>query len=268
MHFFKPALKICGFYSLALVVVTFLITALAYLLGVFECKPAPRTETPTQKEVRKLPNTLKGMACDKKGGLCVDALLVASLKEHTVSDFIDAANHYPEVNTVCFSNRGGRTQIAEDLYKILQKYGYDTCMGGYYEISDQTDNRITAELSNSDESMIFVEKPVCASSCALLLLAGENRLAIGNNFELKVHRSGLNFCFLDCKYQLDTGAFSMSSFDYMIENAKRMMPSNKEHYYEQIETKPFDDEELRLIAFEDAIKWQVFTDELKEQPSY
>lgn len=270
MHVFKPSLKTWAFYLLVAIITTLLIIAtlvMANSIGVFQCKPDVKTRTPEQQKIGMLPNTLKGLACDRQGGLCVDALLVSNLRDHTVSDFIDAANHYPDVNTVCFSSRGGKTKIAKDLYKILQKYGYDTCMGGYYEISNQTDERVPADLFNDEESIINVTKPVCASSCALLLLAGEKRVAIGSNFELQVHRSGLNFCFLDSKHQLDTGAFIMVWFDYMIENAKNMKPSNKSRYYKQIQTKPFDDAELRLISFDDAIKWQVFTSELKEQPS-
>ncbi|WP_417442094.1 hypothetical protein [Idiomarina sp.] len=262
-------MKLKEFSVRALIVLVLLLVAftgvgvLAALAGlIFDCDSKPKNSSTKTSLVTHLPNTFRGLACDQRGGTCIEAFIMRSITERTIKDFASAVELYPKLKTVCFANKGGSVRTARIIYKFLQNNNYDTCMASYYEVSQETDSRLASKEDYSGE-VISKENPSCSSSCAVMLLAGKNRIAIGSNFQLQVHRPGRKFCFSECEWRFDAGTFFMGDFEEMIENAKDMSELNKRQYQQQIATKPFDDRNLREIGISDALNWQVFTEKLE-----
>lgn len=88
---------------------------------------------------------------------------------------------------VCLRSNGGLLRGAERIATLIRREQLDTCVADYVEYNAVYDNsaqRFTnlASVTHRDVS--------CDSVCPFMLLAGSKRLALGQQFNIKLHHPG------------------------------------------------------------------------------
>ncbi len=121
-----------------------------------------------------------GKTCSSDRAVCRDSyILQGDLEPGDGQRFVaqlDAARQqHPGIRLICLNSKGGYNQEAATIARHIKATGLDTCVGdlplGPLELQ-QPGVRYTA---------------TCESACVMLLLAGKNRLAIGERFAVGLH---------------------------------------------------------------------------------
>lgn len=93
-----------------------------------------------------------------------------------------------DIDTVCFSSKGGNIIKAETVSEIIKKANLSTCVAEKYIIHER------------DETIL---NPMCGSICNFLLLSSAKRIAVGMKFEIVSHSIGLNLSTCICNVPIN-----------------------------------------------------------------
>ncbi len=87
---------------------------------------------------------------------------------------------------ICLRSRGGATMGAKAISDLIRTHQLDTCLSDYVEydkVYASTTKNFTAIAKQTHSNIM------CDSACPFILIAGKNRIGLGNSFKLKLHRS-------------------------------------------------------------------------------
>lgn len=131
-------------------------------------------------ESLSLDKAIIAKACNSDGKSCINnvLLLTGYIDEGMLKKVEELANDH-QVKTLCFASRGGSKEAAIKLGYWITKSHSNTCMAEKY----LTENGLT------------ITNPVCASACPYILAMGEQRTALGSQYEIGIHSSGMSIDF-------------------------------------------------------------------------
>jgi hypothetical protein len=123
-----------------------------------------------------------GKACNQSGDHCIPSFNY----EGGFSDFDDyrflnsieklTAAH-SEVSTVCFNSPGGRNEVAAQVAEAIKSKGLNTCVADILLKDGETISSSPRYTSS------------CQSACVFTLLAGKQRISVGDRFVIGLHSS-------------------------------------------------------------------------------
>lgn len=140
-----------------------------------------KSEWDTYREI-STPKAAIGKACDENKQNCIDAIILrGQVSDGMLSAFLLLLedNNLDVPDTVCLDSGGGGTLIGEVISRFIRKREMNTCIASTYQYP------VESGIPDIDDGKIE-----CASMCPFLLLAGNNRFGIGQNFTLSVHSPG------------------------------------------------------------------------------
>ncbi|MCP1650094.1 hypothetical protein [Pseudomonas nitroreducens] len=123
-----------------------------------------------------------GKACNQSGEKCLAAFIYegdftadhifTSDSDRFRSSLTTLSTLHPEVKTICFNSTGGDNDTAGNIAAIIKQDNFNTCVADFYITNESEPTRFTAS---------------CESACVFALLAGKERISIGNHFILGMH---------------------------------------------------------------------------------
>lgn len=121
-----------------------------------------------------------GFTCNQNRTTCIKSLilqgaLIPGDEKRFQRLFLDLKAIYPKTNTICFNSPGGYTSVAAVIARNIKDSKFNTCVGDWSISDDQLNLPLPR----------FTSK--CESACAMLVLAGSRRIAIGDRFEVGFH---------------------------------------------------------------------------------
>ncbi|MFM2668498.1 hypothetical protein AAFX24_27540 [Vibrio mediterranei] len=133
-----------------------------------------------QRNNVNLPRVVPATACTSDAKYCDSrkTLLIHSRINYSTSLLLKSWLLIDSgIEQVCFTSIGGRTLASKLMMNDIARRNMDTCIAESYRLE-------------SGELLYF---DTCQSACALLMLAGQKRTAIGEQFEIGVHPSSAAF---------------------------------------------------------------------------
>jgi hypothetical protein len=214
-----------------------------------------------------VPKATKSKVCkleehefEAKPNSCVDAILVyGEIDDGTISSFDKL---YPDVkdhiDTVCFLSWGGGTQAALKLAKRIKYYELNTCIGEH--ISIHIDGEWKTWQAKSDNPAL----PYCKSICPFIMLAGKERIAIGEQFEIRVHHPGFTYCCLpegENKFNSPFHNLPILTDDMedLVELSEKKYHEKLFEFYDYAMSHGFFEKELLLVTRKELLTYQFFT---------
>ncbi|WP_439821520.1 hypothetical protein ACSPX5_09330 [Pseudomonas sp. HLG18] len=129
-----------------------------------------------------------GEACNKESTDCKkNVLIIIGAIDDGTAKAIDHLAETATFDTVCFSSPGGSAGIAQDIGNWIKSRHFNTCMAERYKL----------------EGGIGISNVQCLSACPYLLLMGKTRVALGSDFSIGVHRSGVTFDLCVCHFKVN-----------------------------------------------------------------
>jgi hypothetical protein len=131
-----------------------------------------------------------GKACDAdpqvQSATCKNAVILDGNITKEMYEDLKSAITREQLPTklICLRSHGGVTQAAEAISDLIRRHQLDTCLSDYVEY-DQAYSNITtnfAAITKQTHSDVM-----CDSACPFILISGKNRMALGDNFKLRLH---------------------------------------------------------------------------------
>lgn len=135
-----------------------------------------------------------GQACDFNHnavlrGSCVTAIILDGTIGNEMLLAFEAAIQSDLIQNmpVCFRSHGGVASGSVKIAALIRQYNLDTCMSDYVEYKQRyhTGKNKFEDIAEKSYSDVY-----CASMCPFILIAGENRYALGDNFAIQLHHTG------------------------------------------------------------------------------
>ncbi len=151
-----------------------------------------------------------GKACDAdpqvQSATCKNAVILdGNITKNMYEDLKSAIKRDQLPNKlICLRSRGGVTQAAEAISDLIRTHQLDTCLSEYVEY-DQAYSSVTsnfAAITKQTHSDVM-----CDSACPFILISGKNRIALGDDFKLRLHSSS------SPKYLCVTTIYESSNLD-------------------------------------------------------
>lgn len=125
-------------------------------------------------------NLQHGVTCSQNRKTCIKSILLTGElspgDEDSFHQYFTALKiKHPDTKTICFNSPGGYTSAAAAIAKEIKYSGFATCVGDW-SVADEQSN---APLPR------FTSK--CESACAMLVLSGLRRIAVGDRFVVGFH---------------------------------------------------------------------------------
>lgn len=128
-----------------------------------------------------------GKACDSKGLNCFKAYIISGDINNKMKLVID---DIPINSTLCLDSGGGNKLLSSGIADKIRERKITTCLAERLFIGDE---EVKGQYKHNN---ILIEKPACLSACSFVFLSANNRLSIGENTKLGVHREKRSFPFL------------------------------------------------------------------------
>tara|TARA_R110001583_G_scaffold193090_1_gene360695 strand:- start:2497 stop:3309 length:813 start_codon:yes stop_codon:yes gene_type:complete len=207
-----------------------------------------------------IPRVVKALSCktnvneEADSEVCQESFVMFDEINMKALDALKKAHSlYPEVNTVCFRSFGGSTTAGLQIAQYIETNTFNTCMSGTVKLSPEYDSRVSKVASG--------ENNFCHSTCPFVLLAGEKRYAIGDQFKIKVHRPGVKYCVGNEDHKVDV--FKLRFFNDFQTMAAMVSPEDTkpvQRFYDKAISHPYSEEDLLPVLFEELITNRVFTE--------
>ncbi len=162
---------------------------------------------------------------------------------------------------VCLRSNGGLLIGAERIAKLIRREQLDTCVADYVEynaVYDKSTQRFI-ELSNITHSNVS-----CGSACPFMLLAGSKRLALGQQFSIKLHHPGRpsKTC-LGTVYQNSDLSKENVLLSLVEQSPEADLAAHKQLYQRALRT-PFRMNKTDHVSHEDFATYRLFTEYLHQ----
>ncbi|MFP6798890.1 MAG: hypothetical protein VCA39_07225 [Pseudomonas sp.] len=135
-------------------------------------------EVPSHSNVgssASLDKALFANACNKDESYCLkDVILVTGIIDQGTIYSIDKLISKGESDTICFRTPGGNIDAAIAIGEWIDRHNLKTCLAEKYIIKER------GSLSST----------ICASACPFIFAMGEERISIGTDIKVGIHRSG------------------------------------------------------------------------------
>lgn len=145
-------------------------------------------------------------ACNIDESFCLkDVILVMGRIDQGTIDSIEKLLSKGKSDTICFRTPGGNIDSAVVIGKWIDKNNFNTCLAEKYLIKGRGS----------------LESTTCASACPFIFAMGDERISIGSDIKIGIHRSGgtIDFCFF---------CFDVNAFDYVAINKFKQMLDRKD----------------------------------------
>ncbi|QJP95691.1 MULTISPECIES: hypothetical protein [Pseudomonas] len=159
--------------------------------------PNDTLETVDKSKVVK--KAMLGEACNKENSTCKKNVLIilGAIDDGTVKA-IEQLAEKETFDTVCFGSPGGSAGVATRIGRWIKSNNLNTCMAEHYKL----------------EGGIDVSNVECQSACPYLLVMGKTRTALGSDFNIGVHSSGVPLDFCVCRFKVNEFWPYVSTSDY------------------------------------------------------
>lgn len=241
-----------------------------FVMGVsfhFYCVKKVGHNTKQTTQSREIPKATLSRVCKFKGSefqvdtsSCKDAILIFGFIDNgTIKSFDEL---YPNVknriNDVCFLSRGGGTQAALELAKKIERYQLNTCVGEHVSIWIDEEWEIWKTKTGNPATVY------CKSVCPFILMAGKERVAIGERFEIKVHHPGFTYCCLpEGKNKFNSPIHNLPFFkddmEELVSLSEERYQKSLFEFYELAMSHDYAEEELLLVDIKELQRYQLFT---------
>ena len=136
-------------------------------------------------EIKK---AMLGDACNKENTDCKKNVLIiiGAIDDGTLSA-VEQVAEKTKFDTVCFNSPGGNADAAQRIGNWIKSNNLNTCLAERYKL----------------ENGVTTSKVQCQSACPYLLLMGKTRTALGSDFNIGVHRSGVPVDLCVCHFKLN-----------------------------------------------------------------
>ncbi|SFG01444.1 hypothetical protein [Neptunomonas qingdaonensis] len=125
-------------------------------------------------------------ACNQDKTSCLKnvILIKGRLDEGTISSIKNLKG--PNNKIICFDSPGGSINTATEIGYWIKENGFDTCLAEKYIVKNKR----------------VLTTTVCYSACPFVFVMGNERIMIGNDFQVGLHHSGgtVDFCFCSFNY--------------------------------------------------------------------
>lgn len=178
-------------------------------------------------------------ACNAQTKACLKGVLLISgnFEPATGAAIIKLAKSpHREVTTVCFRSNGGSNDVAKPLMNIIREGKLNTCLADEYHLEDGT----------------VLTGTRCLSACPLVVLAGAERINLGENLKIGIHHSGqaVDFCFF-C-WRINSGGSDFA--DYL-----KGSPDSEQHLALFKRSRLTDTNDIDLLSPAEWRQYRVFT---------
>lgn len=138
----------------------------------------------------------KGLACKKGQTACQEAaIFIGDVNDSKSTEFSLFKTAHPDIKMMCFHSPGGSTRAAKALSGEMQKSSFNTCMAEeYYYYPPVLDYKRPLQVAGELTPVKFKTEAKCGSACPFLLASGDQRLAIGEEFSIGIHRVSSGSC--------------------------------------------------------------------------
>lgn len=182
-------------------------------------------------------------ACNKEETSCLkDVILVMGRIDQGTIESINKLVEKNKSNTICFRTPGGDIDSAVAIGKWIESNNFNTCLAEKYLIKGRG----------------TLNSTTCASACPFILAMGNDRISVGTNIKVGIHRSGgsLDFCF----FCIDLNAMDFIAIDKykeMLNRPKRV--ESKKHISMLEDSLQIDFSDIKYLSPKELNEYEFFT---------
>lgn len=118
---------------------------------------------------------------------CLKAYIISGDVSNRMKQVI---SDIPNNTTVCLDSGGGNKSLTSIIADKIREKKLTTCLAERLFFDNE---EIKGQYKHND---ILIDKPACLSACTFVLLSADDRLSVGENINLGVHREKSSYPFL------------------------------------------------------------------------